>query len=530
MRRVHGAGRTAWWGPIIERDPELADEVMGAIRERGALGSRDFEGAGSGVGMWNNLKPAKRMLEALWNAGELVIAGRQGFQRLYDLPERVLPADVLAAPVPDEDEVLRRLVVRAVRARGALTEAGVVEHWRLRGGTARIRPHVEAADRVGRAAAARGGATAARRCSSRADADLERGRRRPARCCSRPSTTCSGTGRSPSACSASRHLIEVYKPAPERRYGYYVLPLLGRRPHRRPGRPARPNRKAGTLRAQGVAPGGPLPQHRAARAGARAPGGTARARGRAPLDSRPWTSRPAPSTSARSPIPTPGPSTCRSTRPPRMRRRRWAEFAVRLRAHAQPHPRRAAGVPGLARGRPPRPRVRVGHGGDRRRSCSCSIPASGWCAVNDVYGGTYRLFSKVYEPKGYRFTYVTPEQCNTELAAHLGDDTALVWLETPTNPLLNVVDLRAAADAAHAAGAIVVVDNTFASPVPAAAARARRRHRRALDDEVPGRPLRRRRRVRRDERRRHRRASGLPPELARRGAGAVRRLARRCAG
>jgi cystathionine gamma-synthase len=85
-------------------------------------------------------------------------------------------------------------------------------------------------------------------------------------------------------------------------------------------------------------------------------------------------------------------------------------------------------------------------------------------SVNDVYGGTYRLFSKVYEPKGYRFTYVTPEQASTELAAHLGDDTALVWLESPTNPLLNVIDLRAAADAAHAAGARVVVDNTFASP------------------------------------------------------------------
>jgi cystathionine gamma-synthase len=85
-------------------------------------------------------------------------------------------------------------------------------------------------------------------------------------------------------------------------------------------------------------------------------------------------------------------------------------------------------------------------------------------SVNDVYGGTYRLFSKVYEPKGYRFTYLSPDQCNTELGAHLGDDTALVWLETPTNPLLNVIDLRAAADAAHAAGATVVVDNTFASP------------------------------------------------------------------
>ena len=84
-------------------------------------------------------------------------------------------------------------------------------------------------------------------------------------------------------------------------------------------------------------------------------------------------------------------------------------------------------------------------------------------AVNDVYGGTYRLFSKVYEPKGYRFTYVTAEECNAGLGAKL-DGAAMLWLETPTNPLLNVVDLRAASDAAHAAGAIVVVDNTFASP------------------------------------------------------------------
>jgi len=82
-------------------------------------------------------------------------------------------------------------------------------------------------------------------------------------------------------------------------------------------------------------------------------------------------------------------------------------------------------------------------------------------SVNDVYGGTYRLFSKVYEPKGYRFDYVTAEQAS---AGELGGDARLVWLETPTNPLLNVVDIRAAADAAHERGALVVVDNTFATP------------------------------------------------------------------
>jgi cystathionine beta-lyase/cystathionine gamma-synthase len=85
-------------------------------------------------------------------------------------------------------------------------------------------------------------------------------------------------------------------------------------------------------------------------------------------------------------------------------------------------------------------------------------------AVNDVYGGIYRMFSQVYEPKGYEFEWVPAAELSTNLAAHLDERTRLVWLESPTNPLLNVVDIRAAAAAAHAVGALVVVDNTFATP------------------------------------------------------------------
>ena len=81
--------------------------------------------------------------------------------------------------------------------------------------------------------------------------------------------------------------------------------------------------------------------------------------------------------------------------------------------------------------------------------------------VNDVYGGTYRMFSQVYEPKGYVFDYVTP---GARSRASVDERTRLVWIESPTNPLLNIVDIRAAADAAHAAGALLVVDNTFATP------------------------------------------------------------------
>jgi cystathionine gamma-synthase len=83
--------------------------------------------------------------------------------------------------------------------------------------------------------------------------------------------------------------------------------------------------------------------------------------------------------------------------------------------------------------------------------------------IADVYGGVYRMTSQVYEPKGYAFDYL-PAGDFANLADHLDKRTRIVWIETPSNPMLNVVDIRAAAEAAHAAGAILVVDNTFATP------------------------------------------------------------------
>jgi cystathionine beta-lyase/cystathionine gamma-synthase len=83
--------------------------------------------------------------------------------------------------------------------------------------------------------------------------------------------------------------------------------------------------------------------------------------------------------------------------------------------------------------------------------------------IADVYGGVYRMTSQVYEPKGYLFDYVPADEF-PNLREHLDDNTRIVWVESPSNPLLNVVDIRAAADAAHDVGAILVVDNTFATP------------------------------------------------------------------
>jgi cystathionine beta-lyase/cystathionine gamma-synthase len=83
--------------------------------------------------------------------------------------------------------------------------------------------------------------------------------------------------------------------------------------------------------------------------------------------------------------------------------------------------------------------------------------------IADVYGGVYRMTSQVYEPKGYVFDYL-PAAEFPNLSEHLDERTRMVWIETPSNPLLNVVDIRAAAEAANGAGAILVVDNTFATP------------------------------------------------------------------
>jgi uncharacterized protein len=181
---------------------------------------RAFEGRSGPMWGW---KPEKRALEHLFAAGELAIAGRQGFQRLYDLPERVIPDRHLGAPVPSEDEFRRAYALRAVEGRGALTEAGIAEHCRLEGGAKRIRPHVDALVAEGRlrrlelddggapvyitADAALNGAPVASVLVSPFDnlmwdrAFLRR-------------------------LFGFEHVIEVYKRAHERVYGYYVLPLL----------------------------------------------------------------------------------------------------------------------------------------------------------------------------------------------------------------------------------------------------------------------------------------------------------------
>jgi cystathionine gamma-lyase len=84
--------------------------------------------------------------------------------------------------------------------------------------------------------------------------------------------------------------------------------------------------------------------------------------------------------------------------------------------------------------------------------------------TEDVYGGTFRLFDKVFQRYGLSFTAVDPTDQDA-VATAMTDRTRMVWLESPTNPLLRVVDLDAVSELVHGAGALVAVDSTFASPV-----------------------------------------------------------------
>lgn len=84
-------------------------------------------------------------------------------------------------------------------------------------------------------------------------------------------------------------------------------------------------------------------------------------------------------------------------------------------------------------------------------------------AANDMYGGTYRLFTKVFEKFGIKFIYVDTTDIATVEGA-VTANTKLLWIETPTNPLMNITDIAAVSEVAKKASALLCVDNTFASP------------------------------------------------------------------
>jgi hypothetical protein len=124
--------KSAWYRGFYKKYRRLAEEVLARIRDEGPLTAGDFEGPKNKQGGWWDWKPAKTALEMLFYRGDLMVAERRGFQRVYDLTERVLPR-AKEEPIPSNEETKRFFAWRALSALGLATERDVGRHITIAG-------------------------------------------------------------------------------------------------------------------------------------------------------------------------------------------------------------------------------------------------------------------------------------------------------------------------------------------------------------------------------------------------------------
>jgi uncharacterized protein len=220
--------RHKWWGTEISED--LVTNLMAEIADRGACTARDLDdGLPRDKKHWGwNWSATKRALDYLYMTGEVAIAGRNSqFEVRYDLPERVLPADVLAAPTPTLEEANLELVRRAARSHGVATARCLADYYRMRltpteddrGAVGAIEDLVEA-----------GELEPVRIQGWNRPAYLHRDARRPrqvdARSLLSPFDPVCWLRERTEKLFDFHYRIEIYTPAAQRQYGYYVLPFL----------------------------------------------------------------------------------------------------------------------------------------------------------------------------------------------------------------------------------------------------------------------------------------------------------------
>jgi uncharacterized protein YcaQ len=222
--RMQRAPDDAWGGMrrVASDRPELVERVLRTVAERGPIAASELEDeAPRRAEPWWNWSDAKRAFEFLFWSGRITSARRRNFERLYDLPERVLPREVMAAPTPAVDEAQRQLVRIAARSLGVSAERDLRDYFRLPTAETRERVAelVEAGELLvvevegwGTPAYLWHGTTVPRAVDARAligpfDSLLwERSRLERV--------------------FGFRYRIEIYVPRPKRVHGYYVLPFL----------------------------------------------------------------------------------------------------------------------------------------------------------------------------------------------------------------------------------------------------------------------------------------------------------------
>jgi uncharacterized protein len=223
--------RHPWWGDLVGENPKVAADLRHRIRVHGPLRSAEMEGR-AGKGWWD-LGVMKRVAAALWSRGELAIRERRNFQRTYDLAERVIPEDLRRRPLSTADG-LEALLLAALEGHGWATTGTLAATWRLKNRkvelVATLRRLQEKGAVLPCALETREGSRAMgwiRPADRELAARVENARPRADR----------GVLLSPfdpllwdrprvARLFGFDALLEIFKPAPQRVYGYYCLPVL----------------------------------------------------------------------------------------------------------------------------------------------------------------------------------------------------------------------------------------------------------------------------------------------------------------
>ncbi len=230
QHRMQQAHERAWGGPksVARENPQLLRDVLDDVRRRGRRSARQIEEDLTGGGdrarqHWGwNWSEVKKALEYLFYAGEVTVAGRNGsFERLYDVPERVLPAHVLAMPTPEPDDAHRELVRRAARSHGVATAQCLRDYYRMGAREAQkaIADLVEAGE-------LQPVAVEGWRRPAFLHAEARLPRKVAARTLLSPFDPVVWERARSEALFGFRYRIEIYVPEQQREFGYYVLPFL----------------------------------------------------------------------------------------------------------------------------------------------------------------------------------------------------------------------------------------------------------------------------------------------------------------
>ncbi len=226
-RRDYYTERQGKWWPIVAERAGIAEEVLAAVRARGPVTARDLEaefdeGRRSKEHWGWNWSQARRVLDYLYMVGQVAIAGRTTqFEPRYDVPERVLPAEVLNAPIPTRPEAERILIERAARSHGVATVQCLADYYRMSGTVTKqaVADLVEAG--VLLPVSVEGWSRPAY-----LHAEAARPRKVGARALLSPFDPVVWERTRAELLFDFHYRIEIYTPAHQRVHGYYVLPFL----------------------------------------------------------------------------------------------------------------------------------------------------------------------------------------------------------------------------------------------------------------------------------------------------------------